>query len=626
PEPGSGGDIPSRAEHGLTKQQFNAAMPVEFWREVVDRIAQEAPDTLLLAEAFWLMESYFVRTLGMHRVYNSAFMNLLRNEDNIRYRTLMKNTLEFDPEILKRYVNFMNNPDERTAVDQFGSGDKYFGICVLMSTLPGLPMFGHGQVEGFQEKYGMEFRKAYLDESVDTGLVERHQRQIFPLLHRRSIFAGVDNFLLFDLYTASGQVNEDVFAFSNGCGDHRSLVIYHNRYASTSGWLRYSAAYAVKEPSGDRRMVQRTIAEGLQVTTDADTFLIYKDQVSGLEFIRSCQEIIEEGWRIDLSAYETHVYLDFRQVQDDAWHNYKHLTDLLQGRGVPNIEAAKQELTLSPVIEPFRQICNLEYFDHLWQQSRTALSEAKLEAILDEAEKKYAPFLDGIVQLSGHDHERHAVLANTRERLRNLLTISGQKKGKKQAVSEYAKVLTDIQNKLADDRTTWLMMLGLIFTQEIGRLGGTTDFKIQTQSWMVEWTLERILEETYAQFVGDGSEARQMAAKVELLTGVHDWYKSARIQPLHTILKNWFQDINIQKWLGVNRYQDMLYYNEEAMQEFIGWMQLMAVFYPASNLNRPDSITMETVIGASQVVDQIKRLEIRAQFQVQKMLDLSRSV
>lgn len=151
PEPGSGGAIPSRAEHGLTKQEFDRLMPNEFWREVVDRVAQEAPDTLLLAEAFWLMEGYFVRTLGMHRVYNSAFMNMLRNEENANYRTLIKNTLEFEPEILKRYVNFMNNPDERTAVEQFGKGDKYFGVCTLMCTLPGLPMFGHGQIEGFAE-------------------------------------------------------------------------------------------------------------------------------------------------------------------------------------------------------------------------------------------------------------------------------------------------------------------------------------------------------------------------------------------------------------------------------------------------------------------------------------------
>jgi hypothetical protein len=125
----------------------------------VDRVAAEVPDTLLLAEAFWLMEGYFVRTLGMHRVYNSAFMHMLRDEDNAKYRSVMKNVLEFDPQVLKRFVNFMNNPDEKTAIEQFGDGDKYFGVCTLLATLPGLPMFGHGQVEGFREKYGMEFRR-----------------------------------------------------------------------------------------------------------------------------------------------------------------------------------------------------------------------------------------------------------------------------------------------------------------------------------------------------------------------------------------------------------------------------------------------------------------------------------
>ena len=246
PEPGSGGDIPSRAEHGLTKEQFDAAIPIEFWREVVDRVAQEVPDTLLLAEAFWMMEGYFVRTLGMHRVYNSAFMNMLRDEKNLEYRLAIKNTLEFDPEILKRYVNFMNNPDERTAVDQFGKGDKYFGICAMMATMPGLPMFGHGQIEGYTEKYGMEYRRAYWDERPDVHLVDRHERDIFPLLRKRYLFAGVDHFLLYDFFTTDGSVNEDVFAYSNEVGGERGLVIYHNKFNSTRGWIRTSASYSVK--------------------------------------------------------------------------------------------------------------------------------------------------------------------------------------------------------------------------------------------------------------------------------------------------------------------------------------------------------------------------------------------
>ena len=81
----------ARRARQLTRARLAAGSPAEFWREAVDRVAAEVPDTLLLAEAFWLMEGYFVRTLGMHRVfYNSAFMHMLRDEDNAKYRALLR--------------------------------------------------------------------------------------------------------------------------------------------------------------------------------------------------------------------------------------------------------------------------------------------------------------------------------------------------------------------------------------------------------------------------------------------------------------------------------------------------------------------------------------------------------
>ncbi len=344
PQPGTGGDIPSRSDFALTKEQFDAAMPEEFWREVVDRVAVEAPDTLLLAEAFWLMEGYFVRTLGMHRVYNSAFMHMLRDEKNANYRSVIKNTVEFDPEILKRYVNFINNPDEKTAVDQFGKGDKYFGVATLMATLPGLPMFGHGQVEGFSERYGMEFRRAMWDEQIDGHLVGRHEREIFPLLHRRHIFAGVENFLLYDFFTPDGAVNEDVFAFSNRAGDERGLVIYHNKYANTAGWIRTSAASLDKASS---RLVQRNLGEGLWLRNSREHFTIMRDNVTGLEYLRNSGELWEKGLYVELSAYHRHVFIDFREVQDDARHQYARLDESLKGRGVPSIDEALREDVLA---------------------------------------------------------------------------------------------------------------------------------------------------------------------------------------------------------------------------------------------------------------------------------------
>ncbi len=339
PEPGGGGAIPSRAEHGISRAEFEAAVPREFWREVVDRVATEVPDTLLLAEAFWLMEGYFVRTLGMHRVYNSAFMHMLRDEDNGGYRQVMKNTLTFDPQILKRYVNFMNNPDEETAVEQFGKSDKYFGVCTLLSTLPGLPMFGHGQVEGYAEKYGMEYRRAYRDEKPDTGFIQYHNDVIAPLLHRRYIFAEVENFLLYHFFNPDGRVIEDVFAYSNRAGDDKALVIYHNKFGDTAGWIKTSVSFAVKA-AGDEYLVKRSLVEGLDLVGQ-DGYVVFRDLVTGLEYIRSIAELGEKGLYVELGAYKRHVFLDFRTVNGEDWAK---VTEALNGAGTSSMQAKRDEL------------------------------------------------------------------------------------------------------------------------------------------------------------------------------------------------------------------------------------------------------------------------------------------
>jgi len=340
PEPGAGGAIPSRSEQGLSRAEFEAAVPNEFWREVVDRVAAEVPDTLLLAEAFWLMEGYFVRTLGMHRVYNSAFMHMLRDEDNAKYRSVMKNVLEFDPQVLKRFVNFMNNPDEKTAIEQFGDGDKYFGVASLMSTLPGLPMFGHGQFEGLREKYGMEYRRAAWQEDPNPGLIAGHDWRIFPLLHKRHIFAEVDNFILYDFFTGQGGVNEDVFAYSNRHGEERGLVIYHNKYAETSGWLKNSVSFMDKA-SG--QMLQKTVAEGLGLPREG--YAIFRDYVSHLEYLRPCAEIWEKGIFASLGGYACHVFLDWRFVSGEEW---KLLAESLNGAGVDSVEARFRQMFAAP--------------------------------------------------------------------------------------------------------------------------------------------------------------------------------------------------------------------------------------------------------------------------------------
>ncbi len=357
PLPGSGGDIASRAEHAMTREDFDRAIPVEFWREVVDRVALEVPDTLLLAEAFWMMEGYFVRTLGMHRVYNSAFMHMFKKEDNEKYRYTIKNTLEFDPEILKRFVNFMNNPDEETAAVQFGTGDKYFGVATMMATMPGTPMFGHGQIEGFREKYGMEYRRAYWDEKEDHELIARHEREIFPLLHKRYLFAEVKNFYLYDLWAPEGHVNQNVFAFSNGHGGEYALVLYNNSYSKAIGWIRMSAGYAIKKPDGTKEIVQKDLGSALQLHHGSRNFVVLRELNSNLWFVRRSDDLLNQGMYVDLNGYQKQVFLDIHEVYD-ADGRFERLHNSLGGAGCEDIEEAIKQIEIPAVYAAFDDLFN----------------------------------------------------------------------------------------------------------------------------------------------------------------------------------------------------------------------------------------------------------------------------
>jgi len=638
PEPGTGGAIPTRAEHGMTKEEFDQHMPKEFWREVVDRVAEEAPDTLLLAEAFWLMEGYFVRTLGMHRVYNSAFMNMLRDEKNQEYRLVIKNTLEFDPEILKRYVNFMNNPDERTAVDQFGKGDKYFGICTMMATMPGLPMFGHGQIEGYAEKYGMEFRKAYWDEKPESYLVERHEREIFPLLRRRYLFADVKNFLLYDFYSPEGFVNEDVFAYSNRVGEDRALVVYHNKYADARGWIRNSAAYSTKAGDGDvRTLLQKNLGEGLGLHYSGEYYAVFRDHVAGLEFIRSSQEIHDEGLFVDLGAYRYQVFMDFREVRDNEWHQYAQLTEYLDGRGVPSIDEALREIFLQPIHYPFRELVNADTFRRL-MNGRLKSPEEQVDAdLLSEIEQKMAHLLRQIKHLTQTETEEDQIAElarNKRNKAKAILGLPVLKDRYPPARSKkYSSALKLVESSIESEKDDEIKILGFgillawTFTHELGRVIADEDYEERSRTWIDEWLFGKMIAQTYQDLGVEEGEAWWAVALVKLLCAHQNWYEieAAHNKRAFLVLNAWLQDGDVRNFLHINRYQDILWFNKESFDTLIRWMFMVAVVGILAAAEGNEEAVKDQILEQYEVIEQLQKAVSKSDYQVEKLLDASKN-
>jgi glycosidase len=627
PEPGTGGAIPSRAEHGMSKAEFDARMPEEFWREVVDRIAAEAPDTLLLAEAFWLMEGYFVRTLGMHRVYNSAFMNMLRDEDNAKYRSVMKNTLEFDPEILRRYVNFMNNPDERTAVDQFGKGDKYMGVCTMMVTLPGLPMFGHGQIEGYTEKYGMEYQRAYWNEQPDAELVRRHEAEIFPLLRRRYLFAGVDSFLLFDFFTPEGYVNEDVFAYSNRFGSERALVVYHNKYAQARGWIRTSAAFSSKDSQGDeRRLVQRSLGEGWGLHPEQDYFTIFRDQVSGLQYIRSSNELFSQGLYVELQAYQRHVFLDVREVKDTEEHAWAQLTMHLNGRGVPSVDEALREMTLQPIHSPFRQLVNSDMFQRLWQAR--VIDEGEPEAsLLDEVEQKMARLLQAAEDFTSGTGNVAALAHATRVELKAALQLPVLVSRSQAARQRKLRGASEFLGLHMDDPREWDTLFGWLFVHPLGQVVNAAEAADRSRALIDEWLLGRILADTLRERGADAEAAWRAVAAIKLLTAHDHWYRiqTVRLNHVYPLLESLFRDADARYCLGVNRFDGVLWFNREAYDQLL-WRLLAAAVIQIRSAGLARATAVREQSAALAIIEKLQEVETASRFRVEDLLAAARQL
>nr|WP_290668750.1 alpha-amylase family glycosyl hydrolase [Ardenticatena sp.] len=572
PQPGQGGSIPSRAAFAMTKDEFDRLMPKEFWREVVDRVAEEAPDTLLLAEAFWLMEGYFVRTLGMHRVYNSAFMHMLRDENNAGYRKVMKETLEFDPQILKRYVNFMNNPDEETAVAQFGKGDKYFGVATMLATLPGLPMIGHGQIEGFVEKYGMEYRRAYLDESPDDSLIRRHEREIFPLFRKRRLFADVEHFLLYDFWRPDGTVDENVFAYSNRLGEERALVVYHNRYAETHGTIRSSALFAVKSDDGAKHLVSKTLADGLALPDTPNTFVIFRDHVTNLEQIHRVETLRTQGLSLHLRAYEYHVFLDFRFVQDESGH-YATLTDQLQGRGVPSIAEALRELELAPVLHPFRAFLNADTVRDLLAHRAFSTEAPDIDDLLDRVRTRAEHTYTALASFANLSVSLDTALDILDTRLRHLLRLPAHWQND-----------APLDSLLDDDTITWPALLLWALLSPLGTFATSED---EMPSHVIsrlldEWLLRKPIEEALHALGSDAWQSGQTMRLLDILLHhadaiaallrvgeedlPHEQSDAEFADLLDTLLMRLLDDPRLLEFWNVHEYDNVEWFNKEAFE------------------------------------------------------------
>ena len=113
--------------------------------------------------------------------------------------------------------------------------------------------------------------------------------------------------------------------------------------------------------------------------------------------------------------------------------------------------------------------------------------------------------------------------------------------------------------------------------------------------------------------------------------GVPERQRSGRLQSegspvemkrAYRLLEAWFQDGDVQQFLQVNRYHNVLWFNREAFDQMLGWTLTVAVIETAANPLCGADEVVEEIVGCYDVVQRLQQAEEASGYQVEKLLDL----
>jgi hypothetical protein len=454
-------------------------------------------------------------------------------------------------------------------------------------------MFGHGQIEGFEEKYGMEYRRSYRDEQPDLYLVDRHEREIFPLVKRRALFSGSAAFRLYDLFTAGGGVNENVFAYSNRHWDDRALIFYNNSYHESSGWIHRSSPAI---PQGDGSYRQDTLSEALSIHGESQYFTLLWEQRSGLWFIRSSKEISEKGLFVSLKGYEAQAFLDIHEVEDGPEGRWAMLNHELNGRGTPDPEAAVQDICLGELYYRFTELLRPELVEAV-RGFFTGTGTAGAKDLVSSLKEPVFAFAETALKfVGGADGAYDPFVRKGREpalaperiaedfgaymaRLLDLAAYSGGKNAAraKAAGDPAGPWLTGLAAALRDRPPVIAAALGygvLSLLRPI--LGSGASGAEAARLGFDHWHLDRKLREQYRRAGISEDEAGRLTALMQaaLSRTVPEsrapYETGAASKPglLGTaIIEENYQDEDFRKALGINFFDDVTWFNKEGFEE-----------------------------------------------------------
>jgi hypothetical protein len=304
--------------------------------------------------------------------------------------------------------------------------------------------------------------------------------------------------------------------------------------------------------------------------------------------------------------------MDFRVVHDDEFFHYSQLHDLLDGRGVHNINETYQKVVYQPLHAPFEKIVNTATFEDFIDAKKASLVikivDTNLQNFLEEV-KNYASGGNQVQEVKKEILEMLESSINLKERKDSLNFEEKQKK-----------ILTNI---IPEDDFEWGILFSWIFIHPIGKITSKENYELISRSWIDEWQLSKYIELTLDGLKKDDKEKSWEASTlIKVLVSQQNllYNFDSKEMKSSTVLKKLFTNSDAQQYLNINRYKETLWLNAEAFFNFCDWIGLISLIKILSSYGKGKA---EKKIGKIlNIIEDWKQYSKQAEFKVKNIIEL----
>jgi hypothetical protein len=245
--------------------------------------------------------------------------------------------------------------------------------------------------------------------------------------------------------------------------------------------------------------------------------------------------------------------------------------------------------------------------------------------LLNEAVEKMRSLLFGVEAITGQAFDKESLAAELKTVLNTLLCLPVLEDLYPLPTSRlYPAAAFYLKSCLADNEHRWLPLFAWSFTHALGKAITPLDFEDQSLSWLDEWQLSKIINEAYLAMGLAVPEIWRLNLVLRLMVAQQNWFEKMGNKPLNQILENWLADSEVQRFIGVNRYKDVLWFNQESFEEFVWTMLVTATLTAAATPGISSSEVVETILNAFEIAGDLLKAEKASAYQVARLLEATK--